>query len=86
MDLAANKEITFKYQSEDHHLFGKFIVKIGDHTQEPAQNKYWMLYILPKFPDILSKPQPEFLSQKGVSSLEIEDQKHYLFWLKTVIY
>jgi hypothetical protein len=84
MNVAAKIDSNFEFEATESVQYGKFIVKIGDHSQDISLNKFWMLYILPSFPDIKNKPRKELLSNKGVSTLEVENQKHYLFWLKTV--
>jgi hypothetical protein len=84
MDLAANKECAYKYEAKEYDKLGKFILKIGNYSQDVSKNQYWMLYVLPEEPDIEVKPDESYLAKKGVSTLKINSQKHYLFWLRTV--
>lgn len=74
-----NKNFRFEYTT---YSIGRFITKIGNNSQDPATNTYWMIYVLPK--DFKGTPGDEYLSQVGVDLLIPEENKIYLFWLKTV--
>ncbi|XP_073831331.1 uncharacterized protein CG3556-like [Musca autumnalis] len=71
----------FKYKNTS---WGHYITEIDGKEESVKNNIFWMLYDLPQFPNKNKKPGNEYLSPVGVDGLIVENDKHYLFWLKEV--
>lgn len=82
MRSAAKEDKIFEFEHKTY-PFGIYVTKINGQTEIPPENIYWMLYVLP---DMDTQPSREFLSQVGVSSLLVEEGKHFIFWLQTFIF
>ncbi|KRT83552.1 hypothetical protein AMK59_3333, partial [Oryctes borbonicus] len=84
MEVASQLNPTFNFKADDSSVMGHFITEIAGVANNETNSTYWMIYILPRRPRKDSPPTDKDLSPVGVDSIEVQENKHYLFWYKYV--
>ncbi|KAG5684668.1 hypothetical protein PVAND_013886 [Polypedilum vanderplanki] len=83
MEIAANIDTRYIFNSTVDPKYGHFITEIGNYFQNSSMNLYWFIYIMRNKPNVHTKPPKSLLSNYGVDNFTVKNHYNYLFWLRT---